>query len=129
MEGAVVGHLPVTEGVAVALFVLSIAPYLVFLHYLGRVRGLHPLAKAGFTSVLAFVVVSIPLEFWAQRHYGDTVSNVDWLHLPLSSLTTLSNVVIFVGLVWSSGQLAPAGRGGAGKPKAAARPAEDDAPS
>ena len=69
------------------------------------------------------------LEFWAQRHYGDTVSNVDWLHLPLSSLTTLSNVVIFVGLVWSSGQLAPAGRGGAGKPKAAARPAEDDAPS
>ena len=80
-----------------ALFALSLFPYLGFLWFLTRTKQMPRLALIGFYCTLVFVAVTIPAGIYAQVHYGQSLSNVDWLHGSAESFLALSNILIVLG--------------------------------
>lgn len=79
------------------LFALSLFPYLGFLWFLTRSRQTPRLALIGFYMTLVFVAVTIPAGIYAQRVYGKTLANVDWLHGGAEFFLTLANILLVLG--------------------------------
>ncbi len=79
------------------LFVLSLLPYLAFLHWASRVRAFPRLALAGFQLTLLFVAVTIAASILAKQRYGELLANVDTLHGGAEAFLTLSNLLVFLG--------------------------------
>jgi len=81
------------------LFPASLPPYLLFLYFLNQdVNGLSPTAKAGFTSLLAFVIATVVTSIVAVKSFGLNLANVDWLHASAEQLLSFTNVADVVGL-------------------------------
>ncbi|MGQ9865669.1 MAG: DUF3593 domain-containing protein [Pseudanabaenaceae cyanobacterium] len=80
------------------LFGLSLFPYLVFLGFATRSGRMPRLTLWGFYGTLVFVAVTIPVGLYAQRVYGTSLANVDFLHGAAESLLTLANVLVVLGL-------------------------------
>jgi hypothetical protein len=81
------------------LFVLSLVPYLAFLHWASKVRAFPRLALLGFQLTLLFVAVTIVASIVAKQRYGDLLANVDPLHGGAEAFLTLSNLLVFVGFL------------------------------
>ncbi len=79
------------------LFAASLFPYLGFLWFLTRSRQFPRLATIGFYVLLLFVLVTIPAGIYAQRVYGTSLANVDWLHGSAEFFLTLSNILVALG--------------------------------
>lgn len=79
------------------LFGLSLFPYLGFLWFLTRSQQTPRLALVGFYMTLVFVAVTIPAGLYAQRVYGQSLANVDWLHGSAESFLTLANILVVLG--------------------------------
>ncbi len=79
------------------LFALSLFPYIGFLWFLTNSRKAPKLALIGFYVLLIFVGVTIPAGLYAERHYGTSLANVDWLHGGAESFLTLSNILVVLG--------------------------------
>ena len=114
----------------VVLFTLSLLPFLAFVRELWgagrRTRGV----TLAFSSLLVFVVVSIPLESYTEGTYGELVSNVDSLHFAAQSLVSGTNLAIVLSLLDATRETrraeASVARGGEGvgkarRPRAASR--------
>ncbi|MEB3233318.1 MAG: DUF3593 domain-containing protein [Leptolyngbyaceae bacterium] len=79
------------------LFAASLFPYIGFLWFLSRTPDMPRLALAGFYGTLVFVAVTIPAGIYAEKVYGDTLANVDFLHGGAEMFLTLSNILVVVG--------------------------------
>ncbi len=80
-----------------ALFGASLVPYLIFLWFISRNRQFPPLACWGFYATLIFVLVSIPAGIYAQQVYGQSLSNVDWLHGSAEAFLSFANILLVLG--------------------------------
>merc|ERR1740123_1020208 len=82
-----------------ALFPASLPPYLLFLYFINQdVNRLSSTAKAGFTSLLAFVGATVGTSIVAVKSYGLSLANVDWLHSNAEQLLSFTNVANVIGL-------------------------------
>jgi len=81
------------------LFGASLLPYLGFLWFATRSRQFPRLALIGFYVLLIFVLVTIPAGIYAQRVYGESLANVDWLHGSAEAFLTLSNILVALGFL------------------------------
>ncbi|MBD2577173.1 DUF3593 domain-containing protein [Oscillatoria sp. FACHB-1406] len=79
------------------LFALSLFPYLGFLGFMTRSKGVPRLALIGFYVLLVFVAVTIPAGIYAKIHYGKDLANVDWLHGSAEFFLTFSNILVVLG--------------------------------
>lgn len=79
------------------LFALSLFPYLGFLWFLTRSQQTPRLALIGFYMTLVFVAVTIPAGLYAERVYGRSLADVDYLHGGAEFFLTLSNVLVVLG--------------------------------
>lgn len=87
------------DNLAGPLFAGSLFPYLAFLYFVRQdCNGLSPTAKAGFTSLLAFVTATIVTSIVAVKTFDTTLANVDFLHAGAEQLLSFTNVVNVVGL-------------------------------
>jgi hypothetical protein len=81
------------------LFGASLFPYLGFLWFATRSRQFPRLTLIGFYVLLIFVLVTIPAGIYAQRVYGESLANVDWLHGSAEAFLTLSNILVALGFL------------------------------
>ncbi len=79
------------------LFAVSLFPYLGFLWFITRSGKTPRLALIGFYALLVFVAITIPAGIYAQKVYGETLANVDWLHGSAEVFLTLSNILVVLG--------------------------------
>ena len=79
------------------LFAISLFPYIGFLWFLTNSGKAPKLALIGFYVLLLFVGITIPAGIYAERHYGTSLANVDWLHGGAESFLTLSNILVVLG--------------------------------
>ncbi|NJM27531.1 MAG: DUF3593 domain-containing protein [Pseudanabaena sp. RU_4_16] len=80
-----------------ALFALSLFPYLAFLWFITKSGQMPKLALWGFYGTLVFVAVTIPVGIYAQRVYGMSLANVDFLHGGAESFLTIANILVVLG--------------------------------
>ena len=80
-----------------ALFALSLFPYLAFLWFITKSGQMPKLALWGFYGTLVFVAVTIPVGIYAQRVYGTSLANVDFLHGGAESFLTIANILVVLG--------------------------------
>eukprot|EP00177_Eucheuma_denticulatum_P003667 GFKZ01006648.1.p1 GENE.GFKZ01006648.1~~GFKZ01006648.1.p1 ORF type:complete len:442 (-),score=30.85 GFKZ01006648.1:673-1998(-) len=86
------------DALAAQFFAASLAPYLVFLYFLGKEETkCPPLANFGFRFLLVFVFATIPAGIYAKVHYHDILANIDWLHGTAESFLTITNLLIVLG--------------------------------
>lgn len=107
------------------LFILSLLPYLAFLHWAGRIPAFPRLALRGFQLTLLFVAVTIAAALVAQLRFGQQLADVDALHGGAESLLTLSNLLV----LWGFQQGIEAARRNAPLPPPLAAPAAEPAGS
>ncbi|HEY9846891.1 MAG TPA: DUF3593 domain-containing protein, partial [Candidatus Caenarcaniphilales bacterium] len=79
------------------LFSASLLPYLGFLWFLTRSGQAPRLALLGFYGTLVFVAVTIPAAIYAQVVYGQSLSNVDFLHGASEAFLTIANTLLVLG--------------------------------
>ncbi len=79
------------------LFAVSLFPYLGFLWFITRSGKTPRLALVGFYALLVFVAITIPAGIYAQKVYGETLADVDWLHGSAELFLTLSNILVVLG--------------------------------
>jgi Protein of unknown function (DUF3593) len=79
------------------LFAVSLFPYLGFLWFLTRSGQTPRLALIGFYMTLVFVAVTIPAGLYAEKVYGKSLANVDFLHGGAEFFLTLSNILVALG--------------------------------
>eukprot|EP00746_Dinoflagellata_sp_MGD_P166694 gnl/MRDRNA2_/MRDRNA2_96766_c0_seq1.p1 gnl/MRDRNA2_/MRDRNA2_96766_c0~~gnl/MRDRNA2_/MRDRNA2_96766_c0_seq1.p1 ORF type:complete len:759 (+),score=145.04 gnl/MRDRNA2_/MRDRNA2_96766_c0_seq1:48-2324(+) len=80
-------------------FGASLFPYLAFLYFLRQDRnGLSPLAKGGFTFLLAFVFGTVICSIVSTKSFSLSLANVDWLHADAEQLLAFTNILDVVGL-------------------------------
>jgi hypothetical protein len=84
------------------LFVLSLIPYLAFLHWAGKVKGFPRLALRGFQLTLLFVAVTIAAAVLAELRFGHQLADVDPLHGGAEAFLTLSNLLVALGFLQAS---------------------------
>ncbi len=79
------------------LFVLSLLPYLAFLHWAARSGRFPPLALWGFRFTLVFVAVTIAAAVVAELRFGAQLADVDALHGGAESFLTVANLLVLLG--------------------------------
>jgi hypothetical protein len=79
------------------LFALSLFPYLAFLWFITKSGQMPKLALWGFYGTLVFVGVTIPVGIYAQRVYGTSLANIDFLHGGAESFLTIANILVVLG--------------------------------
>ncbi len=80
-------------------FILSLIPYLVFLHYAGKTKTIPKISFLGFKLTLLFVFMTIVFAIIAQIYYGDELTNIDILHGLAESFLTISDALVVYGFV------------------------------
>ena len=86
------------DAIAGSLFAVSLFPYLAFLYYCFKTKQTPRLVSVGFATLLIFVFVTAPAGIYAQKVYGTSLSNVDWLHGSAESFLFFTNLLIVVAL-------------------------------
>ncbi|AFY68524.1 hypothetical protein Pse7367_0207 [Thalassoporum mexicanum PCC 7367] len=79
------------------LFALSLFPYLAFLWFITKSKLMPRVALFGFYGTLVFVGVTIPVGIYAEKTYGTSLANVDFLHGGAEVFLTLANILVAVG--------------------------------
>ena len=80
-------------------FILSLIPYLVFLRYTGKTKGIPKISFIGFKLTLLFVFMTIVFAIIAEIYFGDELTNVDILHGLAESFLTISDAFVVYGFV------------------------------
>ena len=80
-------------------FVLSLIPYLIFLHYASKTTAIPKISFIGFKLTLLFVFMTIVFAIIAQIYFGDELTNVDVLHGIAESFLTISDAFVLYGFV------------------------------
>ena len=80
-------------------FILSLIPYVVFLHYAGKTKAIPKISFIGFKLTLLFVFMTIFFAIIAQIYFGDELTNVDVLHGLAESFLTISDALVVYGFV------------------------------
>jgi hypothetical protein len=93
-----VGGVSGSDALAGGLFAVSLFPYLAFLYYCFKTKQTPRLVSVGFATLLIFVFVTAPAGIYAQKVYGTSLSNVDWLHGSAESFLFFTNLLIVVAL-------------------------------
>ena len=80
-------------------FVLSLIPYLFFLHYAGKTKSIPKISYIGFKLTLLFVFMTIIFAIISQIFFSDELTNVDVLHGMAESFLTISDAFVVYGFV------------------------------
>ena len=80
-------------------FILSLIPYLFFLHYLGKTKIIPKISFLGFKLTLLFVFMTIVFAIISKIYYGEELTNVDVLHGIAESFLTISDAFVVYGFV------------------------------
>ena len=80
-------------------FIISLIPYLVFLHYAGKTKAIPKLSFLGFKLTLLFVFMTIVFAIISKIYYGEELTNVDQLHGIAESFLTISDAFVVYGFV------------------------------
>tara|TARA_B100000214_G_scaffold26403_1_gene17317 strand:- start:123 stop:467 length:345 start_codon:yes stop_codon:yes gene_type:complete len=80
-------------------FIISLIPYIVFLHYAGKTKSIPKISILGFKLTLLFVFMTIVFAIIAQIYFGDELTNVDILHGLAESFLTISDALVVYGFV------------------------------
>ena len=80
-------------------FILSLIPYLVFLHYASKTKSIPKISLLGFKLTLLFVFMTIVFAIISQIYFEDELTNVDLLHGLAESFLTISDAFVVYGFV------------------------------
>ena len=80
-------------------FILSLIPYLVFLHYAGKTKAIPKISLLGFKLTLLFVFMTIVFAIISQIFFEDELTNIDVLHGLAESFLTISDAFVVYGFV------------------------------
>ncbi len=80
-------------------FVLSLLPYLFFLHWAKKSSFIPGLSLLGFRLTLLFVAMTIIFAIVALKVYGQDLTDVDPLHGAAEAFLTLSDALIAFGFL------------------------------
>ena len=78
-------------------FILSLIPYLVFLHYASKTTAIPKISLLGFKLTLLFVFMTIIFAIISQIYFKDELTNIDILHGLAESFLTISDAFIVYG--------------------------------
>lgn len=100
VSGGSAASLKIPPGIETKLFQAGLAPYLVYLFFLGKKEVGTPNASlVGARFLLLFVIATIPAGIVAKTQYGDILANVDLLHGSSESLLSVSNFLFCAGFL------------------------------
>ena len=80
-------------------FILSLIPYLVFLHFAGKSKLIPKISFIGFKLTLLFVFMTIVFAIISLISYDKELTNVDVLHGLAESFLTISDALVVYGFV------------------------------
>ncbi len=80
-------------------FVLSLAPYLIFLYWAQKSSDIPKISLWGFRLTLLFVVMTIVFAIFAKIFYGADLTDIDPLHGAAEAFLTLSDALVVVGFI------------------------------
>ena len=80
-------------------FIISLIPYLFFIHYAGKTKSIPKVSFIGFKLTLLFVFMTIVLAIISQVYFGDELTNVDLLHGLAESFLTISDAFVVYGFI------------------------------
>ena len=80
-------------------FILSLIPYLVFLHFAGKTKLIPKISFIGFKLTLLFVFMTIIFAIISLIYFGEELTNVDVLHGLAESFLTISDALVVYGFV------------------------------
>ena len=80
-------------------FILSLIPYLFFLHYAGKTKLIPKISFIGFKLTLLFVFMTIVFAIISLIYFGEELTNVDVLHGLAESFLTISDALVVYGFV------------------------------
>ena len=82
-------------------FILSLIPYLVFLHYASKTLAIPKISLIGFRLTLLFVLMTILFAIISQIYFNEELTNVDILHGLAESFLTISDALVLYGFILS----------------------------
>ena len=80
-------------------FIISLIPYLVFLHFAGKTKLIPKISFIGFKLTLLFVFMTIIFAIISLIYFGEELTNVDVLHGLAESFLTISDALVVYGFV------------------------------
>ena len=80
-------------------FILSLIPYLAFLHYAGKTKLIPKISLLGFKLTLLFVFMTIVFAIISLIYFGEELTNVDVLHGLAESFLTISDALVVYGFI------------------------------
>ena len=80
-------------------FILSLIPYLFFLHYAGKTKKIPKISFIGFKLTLLFVLMTVIFAIISQLYFSDELTNIDILHGLAESFLTISDAFVVYGFV------------------------------
>ena len=80
-------------------FVLSLIPYLFFLHWAQKSNEIPRISLIGFRLTLVFVFMTIIFAIVALQLYDNALTEVDTLHGAAESFLTLSDALVALGFL------------------------------
>ena len=80
-------------------FIISLIPYLVFLHYASKAKAIPKHSLLGFKLTLLFVFMTIVFAIVAESYFDEELTNVDFLHGLAESFLTISDAFVVYGFV------------------------------
>ena len=80
-------------------FIISLIPYLFFLHYARKTKAIPKISFLGFQLTLLFVFMTILFAIISQVYFSDELTNVDVLHGLAESFLTISDAFVVYGFV------------------------------
>ena len=80
-------------------FVLSLIPYLIFLHYAKKSASIPKVSLLGFRLTLLFVLMTIILAIIAKLYFDNELTNIDTLHGFAELFLTISDGFVVFGFV------------------------------
>ncbi len=82
-----------------AFFILSLAPYLIFLFWAQKSSSIPKISLWGFRLTLLFVLMTIVFAILASQIYGRELTDVDPLHGAAEAFLTISDALVVLGFL------------------------------
>ena len=80
-------------------FVLSLIPYLLFLHWAKKSNQIPDISFLGFQLTLLFVAMTIIFAIYAQLRFDSSLTDVDPLHGAAEAFLTISDALVAAGFI------------------------------
>ena len=80
-------------------FVLSLVPYLFFLHWASKSSQIPKISLWGFRLTLLFVLMTIIFAIYAQLSFSSSLTDVDPLHGAAEAFLTISDALVAAGFL------------------------------